>query len=188
MIYSVELNFSDPHREDEWNAWYETYLVQLVSLPGLSTAQRFRAVDRTAQNWEYLALYSIASLDVYESDAYRNIGGGGNASIQFKGLISRRRNVYEGIECFPEVSNTSRVLLCEEATNGFDLPDCLFLPLTSSTGRRKAGASELDGEPARRAIAVVDAQTVERLNLTGTDGVAAYAPMTRRYVSSPESS
>jgi len=185
VIYSVELNFSDAPRVDEWNAWYETYLTQLVSLPGLSTAQRFRAVAPAAQQWEYLALYSIASLDVYASEAYRNIGGGGNASLRFKDAIHRRRNVYTGIERFPAVTDTARVLLCEAAPHGFDLPDCLFLPLTSSTGRRQAGASKLDGEPAQRAIAVVDAQTVKRLNLTMTDGLAVYAPITKRYVSSP---
>ena len=58
MIYTVELNFSDPAREEEWNAWYETYLAQLVSLPGLSTAQRFRAVTPGTSTWAYLALYS----------------------------------------------------------------------------------------------------------------------------------
>jgi hypothetical protein len=74
-MYTVELTFSDPAREDEWNAWYETYLAQLVLLPGLSTAQRFRAVTPGAQPWEYLALYSIASLDVFENEAYRHMGG-----------------------------------------------------------------------------------------------------------------
>ena len=42
MIYTVELNFSDPARTGEWNAWYESYLKKLITLPGLSTAQRFR--------------------------------------------------------------------------------------------------------------------------------------------------
>jgi hypothetical protein len=183
VIYTVELNFTDHAREDEWHAWYETYLEQLVSLPGLSTAQRFRAVAPGAQPWEYLALYSIASLDVYESQAYRNIGGGGNASIRFNASIRRRRNVYTGIERAPEVTDSARVVLCEAAPHGFDLPDCLFLPLESATDRRQAGASELDGEPSRRAIAVIDAKTMDRLNLTVADGLAVYAPITKRYVS-----
>ena len=91
MIYTVELNFSDPKRTGEWNAWYESYLKKLITLPGLSTAQRFRAVEKDAQHWEYLALYSIVSLAVYETDAYRKIGGGGQASLHYKGLITRRR-------------------------------------------------------------------------------------------------
>jgi hypothetical protein len=182
VIYTVELNFSDPPREEEWNAWYETYLAQLVSLPGLSTAQRFRAVVPGAQHWEYLALYSVASLDVFESEAYRGIGGGGNASLRFKEAIRRRRNVYAGIARMPEVTDSGRVVLCEDAPHGFDLPNCLFLPLEAAVGRRKAGATELNGEPSRRAIAVIDTESVERLNLTATAGLAIYAPITKRHV------
>ncbi len=149
MMYTVELNFSDAPRADEWNAWYETYLQKLVTLPGLSTAQRFRAVEKDAQHWEYLALYSIASLDVYESDAYRAIGGGGNASAAYKEAITRRRNVYAGVERMPEVTANARVVLCEDAPYGVDLPNLLFTPLAVATGpaaggrlahRRHAGA------------------------------------------------
>lgn len=104
MIYVVELNFNGSDREIEWHAWYETYLRKLVTLDGLETAQRFRAVAPDAQHWEYLALYSITSLDMYDSEAYRNIGGGGAASIHFKDSISRRRNVYAGIEHMPAVT------------------------------------------------------------------------------------
>ena len=182
MIYMVELNFSDPAREDVWNAWYETYLVKLVSLPGLNTAQRYRAVTPGAQHWNYLALYSIDSLDVYGTEAYRNIGGGGNASADYHGAITRRRNVYAGIERMPEIGDTSRVVLCEDAPHGFDLPNCLFLPLEAATARRQAGATEIDGEPARRAIAITDASTVERHDLSAMDGIAVYAPITKRYV------
>ena len=98
MIYTVELNFSDPGREVEWNAWYETYLTQLVSLPGLTTAQRFRALTPVTPAWAYLAIYSVASLEVFASEAYRGIGGGGQASRRFREAIRRRRNVYAGIE------------------------------------------------------------------------------------------
>jgi len=182
MMYTVELNFSDTPRADEWNAWYETYLQKLVTLPGLSTAQRFRAVEKGAQNWEYLALYSIASLDVYETDAYRAIGGGGNASAAYRDAITRRRNVYAGIERMPEVTGDARVVLCEDAPYGFDLPNLLFTPLEIATGPRQAGASRIDGAPERRSIAVTDAATVGTLGLVRRDGLAVYAPVTKRYV------
>jgi hypothetical protein len=183
MLYTVELNFSDPARADEWNAWYETYLRKLITLPGLSTAQRFRAVEAGAQKWEYLALYSVASLAVYETDAYRAIGGGGQASQHYKGLITRRRNVYAGVERMPEVTGAGRIVLCEDAPYGPDVPDLLFVPLqVAAAGRRKAGLTELDGAPERRAIAVTDAATVERLGLVRRAGLAVYAPVTKRYV------
>jgi hypothetical protein len=181
MIYTVELNFSDHERESEWNAWYETYLTQLVTVPGLNTAQRFRAVKPKNVTWEYLALYSIESLEAYESEAYRNIGGGGNASIRFKEAISRRRNVYEGIERVPEVTENGRILFCEDAPSGIELPDILFTPLVSAAGRQKAGATELDGQPVRRSIAVSDAATVTLIDLNSTEGLTVYAPITKRY-------
>ena len=181
MIYTVELNFSDAAREHEWNTWYETYLAQLVLVPGIDSAQRFRAVTPGAQSWRYLAVYSIDSLDLYTSEAYLSIGGGGNASVRFKDAISRRRNVYQGIERFPEITATGRVALCEDAPHGFDLDDILFQPLTAAAGRRKAGATELDGVPVRRAIAVTDAAVANRHNLAAMDGLAVYAPITKRY-------
>ena len=165
MIYTVELNFSEPDREAEWHTWYESYLKKLVSLDG----------------WRFLALYSLDSLDVYASEAYRNIGGGGNASVAYKEAISRRRNVYEGVKRFPEVAEKGRVLLCEDAPDGFDLPNVLFLPLSAASGRQKAGATALDGEPERRALALTDADTVNTLNLTAIEGLAVYAPITKRY-------
>ena len=183
MIYTVELNFSDPAREADWNAWYETYLAQLVSLPGLSTAQRFRAVGPGAQPWTYLALYSVASLDVFASEAYRRIGGGGHASRRFREAIRRRRNVYAGIEHVPAVTDAGRVVLGDSTRPGDDLADCLFVPLEAAAGRQQAGATALDGEPSRRVIAVLAAETMERLKLQATEGLAVYAPITKRYVS-----
>ncbi len=44
MIYCVELAFSQPEREAEWNAWYSTHLDLLLSVPGFSTAQRFVSI------------------------------------------------------------------------------------------------------------------------------------------------
>ena len=66
MIYTVELNYSDPSTTKKWNSWYETYLRQLVSLDGLDTAQRFQAVKKGTQFWEYLALYTVPNLAVYD--------------------------------------------------------------------------------------------------------------------------
>ena len=182
MIYTVELNFSDPGREVEWNAWYETYLTQLVSLPGLTTAQRFRALTSGTPAWTYLAIYSVASLEVFASEAYRGIGGGGQASIRFREAIRRRRNVYAGIERFPAISEAGCVVLCDGTSPLKELPDCLFVPLEAASGRRRAGATELDGEPLCRAIAVTAQETVARHSLLNTEGHTIYTPMSQRYV------
>ena len=185
MIYTVELNFSDPGREAEWNAWYETYLTQLVSLPGLTTAQRFRALTPETPAWVYLAIYSVASLEVFASEAYRGIGGGGQASRRFREAIRRRRNVYAGIERFPEISEAGCVVLSDGTSPRKDLPDCLFVPLEAASGRRQAGATELDGAPLRRAIAVITQETVAQHRLLHTEGHTMYTPMSQRYVATP---
>ena len=181
MIYTVEMNFSDVSKTDEWNAWYETYLKQLVSLDGLETAQRIRAVAGSEPTWEYLALYTVPNLDVYESEACRKIGGGGNASKAFHHAISRRRNVYNGVERMAAVSNDARVFFWEGTPDNFGLPDCLPIALTAGAGTQQAGATKIDGTPERRAIAVVDAAAVERYDFTAIEGFAVYAPITQRY-------
>lgn len=185
MIYTVELNFSDPSCLEQWSAWYNTYLQQLVTVPGLSTAQRFRAVTRDAAAWEFLALYNLASLDVYESEVYRSIGGGGNASKAFHHAIVRRRNVYRGITEFPVVSGDARLLLTEDETIAPVIDDVLFVPLTAGAGAQQAGATRLDGTPAQRAITLVHASTLARVPAAALDGVAVYAPITERYVGKP---
>lgn len=181
MIYTVELNYSDPTTADAWSEWYETYLAQLVSLEGLNTAQRFRAVQKNAQFWEYLAVYTVPNLDVYETEAYRAIGGGGNASKAFHHAITRRRNVYDGVAHMPEVTEDGRVLLCEDAPHGFDIADILFVPLKAGAGNQQAGATKIDGQPAQRAVALTDAATVARHDLAAIDGLAVYAPITKYY-------
>ena len=181
MIYTVELNYSDNSTKLAWGEWYEAYLQQLVSLDGLDTAQRFQAICKSSQFWEFLAVYTVSSLDVYDTVAYHSIGGGGNASKAFHHAISRRRNVYAGVTRMPAVPGTARLLLCENMPHGFDLPGISFVPLILGTGNRQAGATKIDGQPKKRAIAVAKADTVDHLGLTAIDGLAVYAPITRYY-------
>lgn len=181
MIYTVELNYSDLSTVSQWNAWYETYLQRLISLEGLDTAQRFQAMDKNAHFWEYLAIYTVPNLNVYETKAYRMIGGGGNASKNFHHAISRRRNVYSGVARMPNVPETHRVLLCEDSPNGINLPGVIFAPLWACAGNQQAGATKIDGTPERRAIAVADAGTVDQLELARIKGLSVYAPITKHY-------
>jgi hypothetical protein len=181
MIYTVELNYSDPSTVNDWNAWYETYLCQLVSLDGLDTAQRFRAQSPDTQFWEYLAIYTVPNLDVYETETYRAIGGGGNASKAYHHAISRRRNVYNGVARMPEVNDDTCVLFCEDAADGIDLPGVLFVPLRAGVGNQQAGATKIDGKPEQRSIALTDATMVDRIGVASIEGLAVYAPITRYY-------
>src|SRR5688572_1022932 len=81
MIYMVDHVYTDSATEQAWHEWYAGYLRKLTSVPGIHTAQRFKAVGRTPSR--YLAMYSIDSADVYASEGYKNIGGGGSQSARF---------------------------------------------------------------------------------------------------------
>ena len=128
-----------------------------------------------------LTLYTVPNLAVYDTDAYRAIGGGGNASKAFHNSISRRRNVYDGVSRMPDVPETHRVLLCEDAAQEIDLPGILFVPLTARAGNQQAGATKIDGQPERRAIALVDEVLVHQQNLTAIEGLSVYRPITTYY-------
>jgi hypothetical protein len=83
MIYMVEIDFSAPDHSPEWNAWWDWYngnLPLIVTVPGVDTAQRLEATAPGAPR--YLAIYTVAGPDVFESQAYLSIGGGGTASSQ----------------------------------------------------------------------------------------------------------
>ena len=77
MIYMVDHVYTDPATEPAWHEWYAGYLQKLISVPGIHTAQRFKAIGRTPSR--YLAMYSIESAEVYTSEGYKNIGGGGGS-------------------------------------------------------------------------------------------------------------
>lgn len=110
MIYMVDHVYGDAATEPAWHDWYAGYLQKLVSVPGIDTAQRFRALDCSPPR--YLAMYSVASEDVYESDAYRKIGGGGSQSARFHHAYRLwTRNLFEGASRAPIVREGQRVLV-----------------------------------------------------------------------------
>src|SRR5262245_40385479 len=96
MIYMVDHVYADPATEQAWHGWYAGYLRKLVSVPGLHTAQRFKAVGHAPPR--YLAMYTIDSAQVYESEAYRNIGGGGSQSARFHHAYQLwTRNLFDAV-------------------------------------------------------------------------------------------
>ena len=121
MIYMVDHVYADPTTEPAWHEWYAGYLQKLVAVPGIDTAQRFRAIGCAPPR--YLAMYSIASPDVYESDAYRNMGGGGSQSVRFHGAYGMwTRNLFEGASRAPAVRDGQRVLVFDRDRPGDDSP------------------------------------------------------------------
>ena len=51
MIYTVECAFTDPARENAWNAFYDSEkLATLLSIPGFRASQRFRTQPARARS------------------------------------------------------------------------------------------------------------------------------------------
>src|SRR5450830_962753 len=70
MIYTVECNYADPASEAEWNGFYSLEkLPALISVSAVSASQRFKALSGTCP--AYLALHSVDTLAVLQSDEYR---------------------------------------------------------------------------------------------------------------------
>src|SRR5262245_58550909 len=110
MIYMVDHIFADPALEPGWHAWYESYFPKLVSVPGIHTAQRFKMVGAVPSR--YLAMYTIESGDVYESEGYKRIGGGGSQSVAFQSAYKLwTRNLFDGAARAPVVQKGQRVLV-----------------------------------------------------------------------------
>ena len=122
MIYMVDHVFADPTLEPAWHEWYSGYLRKLVAVPGIHSAQRFKALDHAPSR--YLAMYSIDSADVYTSAAYKGMGGGGSQSARFHGAYRLwTRNLFDGARreagsptWAPAVQKGERVLVFDRDT------------------------------------------------------------------------
>jgi hypothetical protein len=166
MLYTVEIDFLSPQHEPEWNAWYHGNLPLLLGVPGFETAQRFERIGEAG--YRFLAAYTLTTLDAFESEEYRAIGGGGTASAKWREWISRRRNVQSGVDWVPEVTEEGRALLTESEPGEMDLPDVIFLPI---------GAVALAKQPERRHIAITSSDTASRLRLEDSEAIAVYRPI-----------
>lgn len=172
MIYMVEIDFTSPAHEGEWNDWYFNHLPTLLSVPGIDTAQRLKATAGASP--AYIAIYTVAAPEVYTSDAYRGVGGGGDASAKWRAFIKRRRNLFAGLDRVPAISDDARLIVTELEPADLDLPDLMFLPLA---------VAALDGAPTRRHLAVVDAARAERQDVASLAGLRVYRPISKRHLS-----
>ncbi len=119
MIYMVDHVFTEPALEPAWHEWYAGYLQKLISVPGIDTAQRFKALGHTPSR--YLAMYSIESEDVYTSEGYKNIGGGGSQSARFHHAYQLwTRNLFDGVSRAPVVKDGQRVLVFDREERSSD--------------------------------------------------------------------
>lgn len=101
-VFIVQTN-PVPGREDEYNNWYtNVHLPDVLKVPGIVSAQRFR---RTAQQrgagpypWDYLAIYECESEDVAKVIAGLTERSGTPAMVMSTSLAEARSSCfYEAI-------------------------------------------------------------------------------------------
>ena len=156
MIYTVECNYADPASEAEWNGFYSVEkLPALISVSGFSASQRFKALSGTCP--AYLALHSVDTLAVLQSDEYRQKGGG-NFSRWQSHITDWRRNLYAGPDRAVAVGADELLLVSEQG------PHVLIeLGLTPVA----LHAVALDKTPAHRWLAKLDCVQARACDLQG---------------------
>nr|WP_225908603.1 sugar ABC transporter [Pseudomonas lactucae] len=156
MIYTVECNYADPASEAEWNAFYSLEkLPALISVSGFKTSQRFEALSGDCP--AYLALHSVDTLAILQSDEYRQKGGG-NFSRWQSHINDWRRNVYAGLDRAVAVGADEVLLVSEQGPQA--LMELGLTPLALH-------AVALDKTPAHRWLAKLDGAQARASDLQG---------------------
>ena len=169
MIYTVECNYADPASEAEWNAFYSLEkLPALISVSGFSSSQRFKALSGDYP--AYLALHSVDTLAVLQSDEYREKGGG-NFSRWQPHITDWRRNLYAGLDRAVAVGAGEFLLVSEQGPQ--PLIELGLTPIALH-------AVALDCTPAHRWLAKLDDAQARAIDLPGLN---VYRAMTVQLLS-----
>ena len=172
MIYMVDHIFANPQTESAWHEWYAGYLHKLLGVPGFGSAQRFKAVAEVPPR--FLAMYSVESAAVYDSPAYKNMGGGGSQSARFHGDYRLwTRNLFEGADQAPVVNEGQCVYALDS-----DSPDRKLLLSQPPLWLKSVG---LHQSTRYRAIIVLDVSAVDAAKATAKGEGHFYAPYTPRF-------
>src|SRR5712691_6117555 len=110
MIFTSQSGLLDPSRAAEWDRWYEGHLATMAAVPGILSAQRLTALEEGPP--PSLAIYTVASPSVFDSEVYLRTRGMG----PWQGLIDRRhyhRNLFDGIETAPEIGAGAILLVAD---------------------------------------------------------------------------
>lgn len=169
MLYMVEIDFQHASRELEWNKWYDEHVAELLSMPGLSTAQRFKCLCPHPS--PYLAVYSVPGPQFFESDAYRRRGGRGSTGAWRPLMTNWHRNLYQGLDIAPEVRADQVLIMTEVDASSPALQPWKFHWLDG------AGLDQTIG---RRGIAVVPSEGAETIWAQTGAAVRPYKPLGAR--------
>jgi len=163
MIFMSQSGLKDAGREKDWDAWYVEHLRIMMTVPGISSAQRFKT-DSPGHS-PSLALYTIASAAVFQDPYYQSVRGMGD----WLPLIQKqhyRRNLFDGLDQAPDVAEDC-VLIVADRDRPADVAGVALNWL------KCAG---IDNSTPYRGIAVVKADGAGTAAARGS--VAIYRPVT----------
>ncbi|MBI3917455.1 MAG: hypothetical protein HY322_10660 [Betaproteobacteria bacterium] len=161
MIFMSQSGLTDNRRAADWDLWYMEHIRIMLTVPGISSAQRF--MTDSPDHSPSLAMYTIAGAGVFEDPYYRSVRGLG----EWLPLVDRRyyqRNLFSGLDRAPAVASTAYLLVADRPREDAALAE-LGLTWLVCAG--------IDRSTALRGIAVVDAPPRPR------GGVAVYRPVTK---------
>ena len=110
MIFMSQSGLTDATREHEWDSWYFEHLSIMRTVAGFDSAQRFKLLE--GDNSPSLAMYSVASPEVFRDPRYLNVRGMG----EWIPLIDQRhyrRNLFAGVDHAPYVGDSQLLLVAD---------------------------------------------------------------------------
>ena len=164
MIFISQSGITDNTREADWDRWYIEHLRVMATVPGIASAQRFKT--DTPGFPPSLAIYSVASPDVFNDPYYQSVRGMG----EWLPLVDRRyyrRDLFDGLDYAPQVAVNACMLVADRARAGGAIAGIEF------TWLKCVG---LDRSTPYRGIAVIAAAELPALDAT----VAVYRPVSPR--------
>jgi hypothetical protein len=167
MIFMSQSGITDPSRESDWDAWYLKHLEIMATVPGVSSAQRFKTT--TAGHSPSLGMYSVASPEVFQDPYYLSVRGMG----EWLPLIDRRyykRNLFTGAELAPQVEAGDFLLVADREKPETALHDVEWLWLE---------CVGIDRSTPYRGIAVVSAAIADRVR--NQEDIAVYERASEAY-------
>jgi hypothetical protein len=124
MIFMSQSGLTDPSRELQWDIWYDEHLRLMRTVPGFGSAQRFKT--KSAGYSPSLAMYTLASEDVFKDPNYLSVRGMGN----WAPLIDRRyylRNLFDGLDTAPFVPADGILLVADRSEPDVTLDGMMWL-------------------------------------------------------------
>ncbi len=169
MIFISQSGITDDTRAADWDAWYLEHLRIMATVPGVSSAQRFKT--DTPGTSPSLAIYSVASADVFKDPYYLSVRGMG----EWLALIDRRyyqRNLFSGLDHAPRVADNALMLVADRERAEGSIAGIVFTWLA---------CAGIDRSTPYRGLAVIPTAALPLLDAT----VAVYRPASPRMTPTP---